>query len=159
MKAIYMVIFAIVFLIPLASGLEFDNVKSYDIEKKEITVTNLFGFGKEIAKIKLNTPLDFKVALGYRKVAEFEINQKTDYTNVLKKLELYDKNKNEKEITRNFDYKYLTTKEVTIKDYTTICLNTAPNGTKIDCSDKISGEHKETQDTWELLEDAKFEKD
>ena len=69
-----MVIFAIVFLIPLASGLEFDNVKSYDIEKKEITVTNLFGFGKEIAKIKLNTPLDFKVALGYRKVAEFEIN-------------------------------------------------------------------------------------
>ena len=38
-----------------------------------------FRFGKEIAKIKLNTPLNYRVALGYQKVAEFQINQKTDY--------------------------------------------------------------------------------
>jgi len=154
---IYLFLIMLLLISPVMAA-EWDNVKSYDIEKKEITVTNLFGFGKEIAKIKLNTPLNYRVALGYQKVAEFQINQKTDYTNVLKKLELYDKNKYDKEITRNFDYKYLTTKEVIVKDYNETC-KIAQNGSKIDCSYKISGEHKETQDAWELLEDAEFEKD
>ena len=38
---------------------EIDNVKSYDEEKKEITITNFLGLGSDIAKYKLTSNTDF----------------------------------------------------------------------------------------------------
>lgn len=43
----------ILLLVSSVMSLDFDNVKSYDSSKKEITIKNSFGLGKEIAKIKL----------------------------------------------------------------------------------------------------------
>ena len=52
-KALCCVFLALAILcIGLISAFEFDNVKDYDAEKREVSVTNAFGLGNEIAKIK-----------------------------------------------------------------------------------------------------------
>lgn len=40
-------------LIPSIIALDFDNVKTYDNDKKEVTITNSFGLGSDLAKIQL----------------------------------------------------------------------------------------------------------
>ena len=55
MKAIYMVLLAMVFLIPLVSGLEFDNRLTYEDDDMTGVITNAFGFGKEIGRVTLKS--------------------------------------------------------------------------------------------------------
>tara|TARA_R100000656_G_scaffold34028_2_gene29192 strand:- start:1487 stop:5137 length:3651 start_codon:yes stop_codon:yes gene_type:complete len=112
MKAIYMVLLAMVFLIPLVSAFEFDNVKSYDAEKKQITIKNSFlGIPTtEIAKVTLLSDLNHNVidrGQGvYQKVAEFKIENIKEYNNALKNMEFFDVKRNLKPINRNYEYRY-----------------------------------------------------
>jgi len=55
MKVMYMVILAMVFLIPLVSGFEFDNRLTYEDDDMTGVITNLFGLGKEIGRVTLSS--------------------------------------------------------------------------------------------------------
>ena len=96
----------------------FDNVKSYDVNTKTVNVKNLFGLGKTYADIKLNTPINNKVGLGYQKVAEFTINNYEDYNDVIKGLELFDIKKDMEKIDRDINYKVLSYKDIQINETT-----------------------------------------
>ncbi len=115
-------IFLLVFLVGTVSGFEFDNVQSYSENEKEYLIENALGipfFGKEIARIKLDTPLNFLVPRGYQKVAEFTVENYDDYINVFNDMEFYDLNKDSEGFVRDFDYKYKTI--VQVPDYKTVC--------------------------------------
>lgn len=132
-------------------ALEFDNVKEYNAEKKEVTIKNSFGLGEDIAKIKLNTPLNNYVPRGYRKVAEFEINSYKDYNEFIKGLKLYDLKNNWNEINRDFDIKYKKLRNISVNDYEEVCFITEnnKNNSKIkECSKILSGNHKEEITEW-----------
>ena len=89
---------------------DWDNVKSYDAEKKEVTITNLFGLGKEISQITLLTELNHRVIDRgpnvMQRVAEFRIKNNENYGNALKKMELFDVQRSMKEMNREFEYRY-----------------------------------------------------
>jgi len=57
MKKLLLYIIIGMFMISFTTALEFDNVKNYDEVTKTVTITNAFGFGDDIATVKLNTPL------------------------------------------------------------------------------------------------------
>lgn len=101
---------------------EWDNARDYNADKRQITVTNSLGFGEQIATIKLLSADIEYVSQGYRKVAEFEVINGKQYTNVFNRLEFFDLNLGNKRIQRDFDYKIevvIGQKEVI--DYATIC--------------------------------------
>lgn len=52
-------IICLVLVIPLISALEFDNWKTYDKGRNEITITNAFGLGATLAKYKLTYNTDY----------------------------------------------------------------------------------------------------
>lgn len=109
----------------------------------------------DISNIQLLTPLDYHVGLGYQIVAEANITFYEKPDTFLNGMEFQDKNKNNQIINRNFDYKYLTTQQVDIPDYKTVCKTTLSNGTGVDCSQVKNGSHKETQLVWLPFDDAK----
>ncbi len=103
--------FVMIFILGIVSSLNWDNVQDYDSIKKEYTITNALGipfFGKEIAKIKLNTPLNYKVPIGYQRVAEFTVENYDDYVNVFNGMDFYNTKKSNELFVRDFDYKYKT---------------------------------------------------
>ena len=102
-------IVCVLMLITLVSSMEWDNVKTYDEEKREYTITNRLGLGSDIAKIRLDSPLNVKVVRGKdRKVAEMTFETFEAYTNVFNDMEFYDLNKDWEELDREFTYKYRT---------------------------------------------------
>lgn len=158
-------IFIFVFLyIPIVSSFEFDNIKTYDKETKTAIIKNSFGLGSEIAKIKLDTPLNVYVMPGKnRKVAEFTINTKQlNYNNPLNEIEFYHINQNLKKFEREFKYKY---KQVTgyknVSDYATSCKPVTINkNVTTECSREIIGSHLEEEFVWnELNKIEKLPKD
>ena len=157
-KVIVMSIFFIFFLVGSVSALEIDNVKSYNLETKTITITNAFGFGDDIAEIQLKTPLDFRVPRGYQKVAEFEVTSYNDYSNAFKELELYDKKNGDKKFSRDFDYKALSYETVNADDYGLVNVGNFINGS-IKYETQVIGSHEEQREVWTKLTPANFKKD
>jgi len=99
----------------LVNAFTIDDIKSYDNNKLEYTLTNAWGLGEHIGTLKLNTPEIFNVGLGYQKVAEITIiNGESDYENILKQMQFYDINNGMKEFEREFDYKYKVITEIEV---------------------------------------------
>jgi len=119
MKKIIFFMFVMIFLVGTISAFEFDNVKVYDEDKREYTITNALGLGEDIARVTLETPLNFIVPRGYQKVAEFTVENYDDYVNAFNDMEFYDLKNNNQEFTRDFDYKYKTI--IQVPDYKTVC--------------------------------------
>ena len=120
MKKILLLIFITISLIGIVDAIDFDDVKSYDIDKKTYTLENFFGLGKNIADLELKTPQNNMVPRGYQKVAEIEIrNREFDYDQIINGIELYNIKDNMKDVVRNVDYKYKVI--VQIPKYKTIC--------------------------------------
>lgn len=139
----------VVLTIGSISAFEFDNIKSYDSVKREVTITNAFGLGDEILKAKLNTPTIYEVSQGYNKVAEFEINGKVNYEEIIKSFKLLDLKDNGREIERRIDIKYLDYEEVDVEEIETVCDKELElRGDKFYCTDKVVGTHKETREVW-----------
>jgi len=160
MKRILIItLLSLIFTIGVVSGLDFDNVKSYDEEKREITVVNSFGLGDDIATIKLNTPIIYKVMRGKdRLVAEFTIENYENYNNVLKEMEFFDLENRGRGFNREFTYKYwVKTGEKTVQDFNNECdLVTQGNGTKTNVCNRVNtGSHTEDIFSWVQLEQAK----
>jgi hypothetical protein len=162
MKKLLTLTLVFFFCLSFASAFEFDNWKNYNSETKEVTVTNAFNLGDDIAKIKLNTPLNNRVARGYNKVAEFEISAFDDYNNAFKELELFDKNKGMEKFERNFDYKVRNYETIIVDDYETICediFNVQNNSNETSCEQVFIGTHEEQIEKWTKLTPADFKKD
>lgn len=147
MKKLFVLLFVILF-ISLVSSFEFDNVKSYDIVTREVTVKNsILGIPTtDIGKARLNTPLNNKVGIGYQKVAEFNIVSYEDYTNAIKEFELIDLN-NGKVLEKQIELKYRDTENYLVNDYKRLC-SFATKGGNYTCSDVIIGSHYETREIW-----------
>ncbi len=105
MKKIIILMFCIVLLIGNVSSFTWDNVKNYDSQSKTVTVVNAFGFGEDIADVKLQTPLNNLVPRGYGKVAQFEVTSYGDYLDSINQLELFNNKDGGRSIIRNYDYK------------------------------------------------------
>jgi len=164
MKKILSILLLVMFVISFASAFEFDNMKVYDSITREMTVTNAFGLGQDIGKVRLNTPLVFKVGLGYQKVAEIDIESYEDYSDVLKDFTFIDLKSGES-VKKNIDLKYKTYETVEIDDYTTICnleqnilYSEEINETK-NCERIKIGSHKEQRIKWVNIKDVTLKKD
>ncbi|KKN08450.1 hypothetical protein LCGC14_1056540 [marine sediment metagenome] len=122
MKKLILMLFVFVLLVGTINAVDFDDVKSYDSEKTTYTLTNFFGFGKNIATLELKTNQNLKVGRGYGKVAEIEItNGEFDYNNIINALELYNISGSMASVSRNVDYKFKTTRQVEYQKRT--CVN------------------------------------
>lgn len=144
---------------------EFDNVKAYDPVNTEVTFKNSFlGIPTtEIAKVKLNTPLEYYVMPGEdRRVAEFTIDlYDNEYTNPLKQLQIYEKGR---EINREFTYKYLTYEDylMDVPNYKEVCKDIIINNKTLEigkvCSQEVDSYSKVTRqrEKWINLDTSKL---
>ena len=119
-------VFVFILLVGTVSAWDWDNVRDYDEETQTMTITNALGLGETIATVKLNTPHNNIVGLGYQKVFEFTINSYGDYESALKEIEYFNaRNMEEKEI--NLDLKYKTT---VLKQYPVVVCTSEDNKTE-----------------------------
>lgn len=138
--SIYLVVVLLVGL-PLSSALEFDNVKSYDAVKKEITITNAFGLGSDLAKYKLyyseNSVIDAW--------AEGNVILYND-GKIFENMKFLDKGNKERTIPYSIFYYKYNTVEVSIPEYELSCtdIKDSKNGSK-DCKYVIINYRTETQ--------------
>jgi len=157
-KALVGVLFILFFMNFTSSELlTFDNVKSYDAVKQEVLIKNTFGIGADIAKVKLNTPLENKVGIGYVKVAEMELTSYEDYKNLLSEMEFYNIKAGMSKIEVNFDYKYKTYEDYKVDDYEYVLSTTLKNGTAV-YDRKLVGSHTEQREVWLPLEKLDYVK-
>jgi hypothetical protein len=149
-----------ILLIGNSLALEFDNVKSYDSAKNEITISDSFlGIPTtDVAKITLDTPQINYVMAGYdRKVAEFTIDlYKDNYNDFIKNIELIDlKTGNFINREVNYKYKVVELKEIEVNDYKDKCY-VNENKTET-CNAELVGSHKETIENAEWYPFDKFD--
>ncbi len=148
-SSLFLILFLAVFLVSagVVSAFEFDNVGNYNLEKREMTITNALGLGSEIAKIKLITPDVNHVATGYSRVAELDFTT-TKYKNVFNDMDF--KNlKSNSNINRAYDYKLrVKVGEKTIEDYDWTCNKTG------DCYDVYAGTHQEDIYEWRDMDES-----
>jgi len=142
-----------IFLISTISAYEWDNVKDYDPITKEVTISNsiLFIPTSTIAKIRLDTPINNVVGLGYQKVAEFTIVNYGDYTDALRTMQFYNLKDSSKSISRTYDYKYKEYYNLSVNDYKQICREDtwSKNSTKFtNCTNEIVGHHNVLRYNW-----------
>ncbi len=149
MKKLIMILLLGIFMVGLVSSFEFDNVKNYNHDSRELIIENGFGIGGDVAKIKLTSPLIVKVPQGYQKVAEFELTYYKDNNGGLDKMEFFDIRNSMSKINREFDYKVKTIEDVVVVDYETTCENNQTGNGK--CVRKIIGNHIEEQIVWKDL--------
>lgn len=155
---IAVVILNLIFLTPLISGFEFDNIKRYNTETKTITVENAFGLGEDIASVQLLTPLENYVKVGEDiLVAEFKITNYKDYSNAFKELEFYNINEGMKKIDRVFEYRVLVNKSRVVDNYDVDekCMLNKDKSNYRDCY-TFSNSYLEYYQDWELITKSNF---
>ncbi len=146
MRKIFLIMFVCILLVGTVSALDFTHTKSYDEETKTATIKSFPLIGRDIADIKLNTPLKNHVSTGYNQIWEYDVDLFDDtYTDAFGIVELIDMNTGEN-IERELDYKYKTIELVDINDYKESC-STLGNGTKV-CEDVLIGTHKVEKEVW-----------
>ena len=79
--------------------------KDYDSSTKTLTLTDEFLWINtgEIATVQLLTPLNYRVGLGYQKVAEMKITGFKDYQDFISQMDFYDVKNNMGQINRDYD--------------------------------------------------------
>lgn len=134
-KKIIVLAILYLFVIPNIIAFDFDNAKTYDASKKEVTITNAFGLGEELAKVKLLSPPTNYVIRGKdRLVAELEVTSSTDYQNFMSSIELYNIKNNMAGFTKkiNVKKKSFVTLSYETQEVDTCNKKTLENGTQID---------------------------
>lgn len=146
----------ILLVLPLITGAEFDNVKSYDEITKTATIKNAFGLpnylgGYEIAKVQLKSDLNVQVGLGYQKVFEYTIDSYVDYTNFIQELEIYNLKAGNTKENKKIDLKYLTYETIDVPIYETTCKELAEvvkGGNSTECTETQIGTEKQQRERW-----------
>ena len=147
MKKYFLILFLCLLLLPVVNAaLSFDNVKSYDKLNKEYTIKNSFGLGKTLAKVKLTSPLNVEVGLGYQQVAEFELyNFDKEYDNAFQKMDFYNAVNLDIKLNREFDYKYATYELRKVYTHETVC---GDEKDWLTCKLVVNGSIMENKSTW-----------
>ena len=107
-----MVCITVLLCINSVSAMDWDNVKSYNADKKEVIIENVFGLGKELFRAELLTPETVRVIDRgegiFQKVGEFKITNmdKKDFKNTFGEVETYDRRNGMKEMNKEVKYKY-----------------------------------------------------
>ena len=147
LRAFFLILIVTLATISTISAWDWDNIKTYDAQKREATITNALGMGGEIAKAKLISDDIVFVPVGYQKVAEFEIDLKSDdYNNPINQVRSYSVINTNIQLNKQFDYKYwVSTGNENIYDIKRNCISYNKNGTCIDWIDsEVIKEIKET---------------
>lgn len=150
-----MIIFILFFMsfISAEDWFKFDNVKQYDAVTKTVSVVDVFGIGKTIADIKLTTPSNVELPLGYFNFANITLTSYGDYTDVLSLIDFYDKNINptvfddKNQINRKFDVLVREIEEYSVDDYKLV-----PNLNGTGNMWIVSGNHSEYRTIWKPLD-------
>ena len=152
MKKLMLIMILGILLLSVASA----TIKSYDLDKRELTVSNEGLLGTKTTSIitaKLNTPDLFVRPIGYQYVWEIEINSYEEIKSFMT-MELYNK-KDMKGITRTLDYKYKVEQYQEVEDYILKCtdVKTLKNGTIIQECETVKGKSTyEWKEAWVTLE-------
>jgi len=162
MRKIYLFLIMLLLISPVMAA-DWDNVKSYDEEKKEITVTNLFGLGKEISQITLLSEINQNVIDRgegvMQKVGEIKIKNNEEYNNALKNMEFFDVNRGMRGMNKEFEYRYRVDDgyhEIEIRSETG-CEGEANRSLSSNCSKAIIGYDKQYKYKWITLEESKID--
>ncbi len=138
----------IVFSCGFTYATEWDNVKTYDVDTSTVTIKNSILWVIPLSTITtatLDTPLDYKVGIGYNKVAQTTFNPEQDYNDLFGEFDLIDL-RTGKEIKRQIDIKYLTTELVDENIYDNEC-SFLKNGTEY-CDKIVIGTKKVEKEVW-----------
>jgi len=149
-KRLLVILLLGLFLISLVSAETWDDSVDYNTKDREYTITNAFGLGDEIAKIKLKTPHNNIVGAGYQKVAEIKIkNGEGDWEDIIGGIELFYINEDGSytEFERQIDIKIRVSKEVD-NTYFSCTEGYSENGTFMQECKKIINGTKDIQ-VWE----------
>lgn len=107
------------FLMNFASAelFKFDNIKTYDSVKQEITIVNTFGIGADISKIQLITPKYYNVSVGKDVlIAQIKINSLEDYNAFFENMKSYNLRDGNKETSIIYNYKIKVNSSFTYTD-------------------------------------------
>ena len=156
MKKIIITLMFMILLLGSVSALTWDNTKDYDELNKEVIVKNSLGLGDEVARLKLITPLNNVVPIGYNKVAEFEMTYYLSDNGGLNELKLYDTTNNMKEIERQIDYKVKVLEDYEVGDYKKVC-ELSKIGENETCSQELIGTHTEQRYVWKNINEFELE--
>jgi len=138
------------------------SVGTKDYDDKTKTVTIFDSNEKEIATIRLITPLDYEVGMGYQMVAAYEVTSLEALKILVSEIELYDTTNEMEVISRQIDYKINSTIQVEVNDYEIICKEVWSEINKSvhnQCVPEISGSHYEDRVVWNDLGKVDFIKD
>ena len=107
-------VIVMVISIPLIYAFNFDNIKSYDEENKEVTIKNAFGLGKDIAKITLveNTESCLYECSALLKIESFD----KDYKDIINHLRFEDVNGYGTSI-EDYKFEWVDESKKKLKDY------------------------------------------
>jgi len=156
MKKLLTFIFVMFLLVGTISAFDIDNTKDYDEEKRTLTITNGFGFGKKIAEIQLVSDLDNKVMAG-NNVMVVELKMKyfdrsfKEYEDTLKLIELQNIKNDFKTTSKDLVFKYKVETIVQRDNYNEVCneIGFYTNGTKIrNCELIRDGFREVTVERW-----------
>lgn len=155
-KKLFVLIFLMIILTGVVSSTEWDNVKSYNEETKTITVTNLLGLGGVIARIQLESPLNYKVPRGEEiLVAWYNLENIEDYDGlkVFDIIETLDLRRGNSPIQKNIVFKKKKINTIEIPIYDTTCIGNGEfniNGTEIEeCIITQTGTIEKEVEEWE----------
>lgn len=142
---------------PITKLTTYDSIKTYDSKTQTVTLINKTDLSKNVATLKLNTPINYQVGYGgVFKVAEFQVNSFIDVESALKEIEFYNMNNQMEKISRTYEYKVKGYEGVLVDDYQENCI-LLKNGTQ-SCENEVIGNHIEQKEIWIPLEKIGFSK-
>lgn len=124
--------------------------REYNSQTQTMTLSNP-GNGNVETQIRLLTPLNYQVGLGYQKIAEFEINSTRNFRSYLtnNNMEFYNINNNNQPIQRQVDFLVKEEESYEVDDYSEVC-GVDVNGSN-SCWYEVSGNHLEDREVWNSL--------
>ena len=133
-------------------------LKDYDTNKRIVHLEKSFlGIPTgDIADVQLITPLNYKVGLGYQKVAEMKVSGFTDYTDFITDMEFYDKKNEMTKFNREFDLKKKEIIQVSVDDYNCDNILIINGNNTGECI--VNGSHLEYREIWSKLQRVDFKK-
>jgi len=156
-----LIVFSLLFFgFVLADIQQLSDSKIYDDKTQTVTIQD--ESEKNIATIRLITPLNNVVPRGYQRIAEYEVTSLEALKIVVSKIDLYNKKGSMSSISRNIDYKIEGTEQVEVDDYEMNCTevwNETAQNNSISCIRELIGSHFEDRMAWINLTKVDFTKD
>lgn len=161
MKKVFIFLLMGIFMISLVSAWDWDNTYDYNPDGDLVTIENAFGFGADLAYLKLTWGDTTVIPMIDQHVGTFELEVTEEgYDDTIFDAMNLINLKNGQVMTRGKQYKVKTYKNVSVDDYESICEQngTTANETPIyNCYQEEVGSHIELQEEWTPISNPNFE--